>query len=290
MLKQSKAFLRGEIHKMKSALKTVLNKFRIKVKEPVYIPVMSGNILQGKTVFITGGTGSIGLSIAQRCIENGAKVIIAGRTQRKIDTSLECLDGAIGFVLDIQDTSDNMKKFFLKFIDERKLTIDTLINCAGLQVGTAFGNTKEEDYDKTLDTNLKGTYFFSQIFSNYLIENKVHGNILNISSVSGIRPAVSPYMISKWGITGLTEGMAKKLIPYGIVVNGIAPGPVATKMLGLNGRNLDYSRAPAGRYSDPVEVANLAVFMISNMGRMIVGDTVYITGGCGNLTVDDIKY
>ena len=276
---------------MKSALKKILNKFRIKVKEPVYIPVMSGNILQGKTVLITGGTGGIGLSIAQRCIENGAKVIIAGRTQRKIDTSLETLDGgAIGFVLDIKDISNNMKTNFLQFISLHKLTIDTLINCAGLQAGTAFGNTKEEDYDKTLDTNLKGTYFFSQIFSNYLIENNVQGNILNISSVSGIRPAASPYMISKWGVTGLTEGMAKKLIPHGIVVNGIAPGPVATEMLGLDGKNLDYSRAPAGRYSDPVEVANLAVFLISNMGRMIVGDTVYITGGCGNLTVDDIKY
>lgn len=276
---------------MKKYVKKVLNKFRIKVKEPVYIPVMSGNILQGKIVLITGGTGGIGLAIAQRCIENGAKVIITGRNPKKIDTSLKTLDGeAIGFVLDIRDFSDNIKTNFLQFVDEKKLTIDTLINCAGLQAGAAFGNTLEEDYDKTLDTNLKGTYFFSQIFSNYLIENKVQGNILNISSVSGIRPAVSPYMISKWGITGLTEGMAKKLIPYGIVVNGIAPGPVATEMLGLDGKNLDYSRAPAGRYSDPLEVANLAVFLISNMGRMIVGDTVYITGGCGNLTFDDIKY
>lgn len=276
---------------MGSVLKKFLNKFRIKVKEPVYIPVMNGNILRGKTVLITGGTGGIGLSIAQRCINNGAKVIITGRSQKKLDTSLKFLDGeAFGFVLDVRVVSDDMKTNFLQFVDKQKLTIDTLINCAGLQAGVAFGNTKEEDYDKTLDTNLKGTYFFSQIFSNYLIENKVQGNILNISSVSGIRPAISPYMISKWGIQGLTKGMAKKLIPYGIVVNGIAPGPVATEMLGLDGKNLDYSRAPVGRYSDPIEVANLAVFMISSMGRMIVGDTVYITGGCGNLTVDDIKY
>ena len=97
-------------------------------------------------------------------------------------------------------------------------------------------------------------------------------------------------MVSKWGVTGLTEGMAKKLIKYGIVVNGIAPGPVATEMLGLDGLNLDYDNAPAGRYSDPVEIANLAVFMISGMGRMIVGDTVYVSGGCGNLTFDDIEY
>lgn len=128
------------------------------------------------------------------------------------------------------------------------------------------------------------------MFSKYLIERKIQGNILNISSVSGIRPAINPYMLSKRAIIGLTEGMAKKLIKYGIVVNGIAPGPVSTGMLNLDGSDLSNNNAPSGRYSEPVEVANLAVFLISDMARNIVGDTVYITGGCGNLTVDDIQY
>ena len=271
---------------IKSKVKKVLNKFKKVVKEPVYIPVMSGELLKGKTVLITGGSGGIGIAIAKRCIENGATVIITGRNKEKLSRAAQQID-AVPFVLDIQDVL-GMKTAFSSLVQTYK--IDTLINNAGLQAGSQLGNTKEEDFDKTLTTNLKGTYFLSQIFSNYLIENKMKGNILNISSVSGYRPAISPYMVSKWGITGLTVGMAKKLIKYGIVVNGIAPGPVATEMLGLDGKDLNYDKAPAGRYSDPIEIANLAVFLISDMGRMFIGDTVYITGGCGNLTFDDISY
>lgn len=274
--------VKKEIHK-------ILNKLKRVVKEPVYIPVLDGKILEGKTVLITGATGGIGMAIAKRCAENSAVVIIAGRNQNKISKVVNSLNNAVPFVMDIQNI-ENMKQAFLDLVEDKKLKIDTLINCAGLQAGGVFGSTDSMGFDKTLNTNLKGTYFLSQIFSNYLIENNIKGNILNISSVSGCRPAISPYMVSKWGITGLTAGMAKKLIKYGIVVNGIAPGPVATGMMGLDGLNLDYDKAPAGRYSDPIEIANLAVFMVSSMGRMIVGDTVYISGGCGNLTFDDIEY
>lgn len=271
---------------IKSKAKKILSKLKKVVKEPVYIPVMSGELLKGRTILVTGGTGGIGVAIAKGCIENGATVIIAGRNQEKLSKAGQQLN-AIPFALDIQDVP-RMQSAFSSLIQKYK--IDTLINNAGLQAGAQLGNTKEEDFDKTLSTNLKGTYFLSQIFSNYLIENGIKGNILNISSVSGYRPAVSPYMVSKWGITGLTEGMAKKLIKHGIVVNGIAPGPVATEMLGLDGKDLNYDKAPSGRYTDPVEIANLAVFLISDMGRMVVGDTVKISGGCGNLTFDDIGY
>lgn len=271
---------------MKSKLKRMLGGLKKTVKEPVYIPILSGKILEGKTVLITGGTGGIGMAIAKRCVENGARVIIAGRNPDKLEKVLTKID-AIPFVLDIQDVV-NMKSALNKLTEQCK--IDALINNAGLQAGSSFGSTEEIDFDKILGTNLKGTYFFSQVFSNYLIKNGIKGNILNISSASGNRPAISPYMVSKWGIMGLTEGMAKRLIRYGIVVNGIAPGPVATEMLGLDGKDLNYEKAPSGRYADPIEIANLAVFMISDMGRMIVGDTVYISGGCGNLTFDDISY
>ena len=271
---------------IKSKIKKILRKCKVTVNEPVYIPLLSGELLKGKTVLVTGGTGGIGQAIADRCIQNGANVIITGRNQKKLSDLAEKI-GAIPFVLDIQNVADIETSF-----DEliQKYKVDILINNAGTQAGNFLGNTDEKDFDKTLSVNLKGTYFCCQVFSNYLIKNGIKGNILNISSVSGCRPAISPYMVSKWGITGLTEGLAKKLIKYGIVVNGIAPGPVATEMIKSDGSDLNYENAPAGRYSDPNEIANLAVFLISDMGRMIVGDTVYITGGCGNLTFDDIKY
>lgn len=263
-----------------------MNRFTKIKKEPVYIPVVFGELLKNKTVLITGGTGGIGTAIAKRCYENGAKVIIAGRNEEKLLRVANEIE-AIPIVLDMQDIS-NMELVLKKLISTYR--IDVLINNAGVQAGKALGNTLESDFDKTIGTNIKGTYFISQYISNYFIEYGIKGNILNISSVSGNRPAISPYMVSKWGMNGLTEGLAKKLVKYGIVVNGIAPGPVATEMLNLDGTDLKYDIAPAGRYTDPIEVANLAVYLVSDLGRMIIGDTVCISGGCGNLTYDDIVY
>ena len=87
---------------------------------------------------------------------------------------------------------------------------------------TFFPNTNEKDYDTILDTNLKGVYFFSQEIAQYMIRKSIKGNILNIVSSSALRPAISPYIIAKWGERGLTLGMAKKYLPYGIIVNGLA--------------------------------------------------------------------
>lgn len=138
-----------------------------------------------------------------------------------------------------------------------------------------------------MDTNVKGTFFVSQAVGNYMIENRIKGHILNISSSSALRPAWGPYQISKWAIRGFTLGLAEKLQPYGIVVNAIAPGQTATPMLGKDSRDDIYNDyALAGRYIMPEEVANLAVFMVSGMGNMIVGDSVYMTGGSGTITLE----
>ncbi|MDO5390727.1 MAG: SDR family oxidoreductase [Eubacteriales bacterium] len=283
---------------IKSKIKKYLNKLRKVVKQPVYIPVLQGDLLKNKTVLITGGSGGIGSAIALSCIQNGASVIVAGRNKKKLKSTVDQLKSelkfdtqkVIPFVFDMQNVIGAKAKLY-SLVEEYNIErIDVLVNNAGVSAGSSVGDTSEADFDKTLDTNLKGTYFLSQIVSNYMIENHIEGNILNVSSVSGIRPAITPYMVSKWGVIGLTQGLAKKLIKHGIVVNGIAPGPATTEMLGLDGSDLSYDKAPAGRYSAPVEIANLAIFLISDMGRMIVGDTVYITGGCGNLTVDDINY
>ena len=89
----------------------------------------------------------------------------------------------------------------------------------------------------------------------------------------------------------MTLGLAKSLAPYGIVVNGIAPGPTATPMLlGDDTDNIARSRIPSGRFVMPCEIANMAVVLVSDMGRTIVGDIVYMTGGAGVVTFDDVDY
>lgn len=162
------------------------------------------------------------------------------------------------------------------------------MNNAGVINKTNFYNATESDYDNVLDTDLKGAYFLAKYVSEHMRENKIQGNILNISSSSALRPAITPYHLAKWGIRGLTLGLAKELSQYGIVVNAIAPGPTATSMLLAYG-DKDISRvtSPSGRYATTEEIANLAVVLVSNLGKMVNGDTLYATGGCGNLTLDD---
>ena len=143
-----------------------------------------------------------------------------------------------------------------------------------------------------LDTNLKGVFFLSKEIGHYFKDNQIKGNILNIASSSSLRPAASAYTISKWGIRGLTLGLAKVLAPYGITVNGLAPGQTATPMLMENNTegNIISPSVPIGRYALPEEIANMAVILVSDMGRMIMGDIVYMTGGAGVFSNEDMNW
>ena len=177
-----------------------------------------------------------------------------------------------------------------EYLENTKDRIDILVNCAGTNSGDVFGSIREEDFDQVINTNLKGTLFVSQIMANYMTKNKIPGNILNIISTGAFRPANTAYRISKWGVRGLTIGMAKSLIPYGIVVNGIAPGPTATGMLQASNDDLTRLENPAGRMATAEEAAELAVHLVSQAGRLIVGEIVSVSGGAGTITFDDVTY
>lgn len=258
--------------------------------------LLPNQLLIGRTALVTGGTSGIGKEIARAFLNAGANVIITGRNEERLEKAKAELQETAysGFVktivLDNSDVASIPQKIksIIGFLEGH--TLDILVNNAGVGNGGSFRKGTEEEFDKIIDTNLKGTFFLSQIVAKYMKENKVKGNILNISSSSGIRPAISAYMVSKWAIRGFTQGLAKLLIPYDIVVNGIAPGPTATPMLLNNNENLALFTSPSKRYATPEEIANMAVILVSNMSRMIVGDIVYMTGGAGTLTFDDIFY
>lgn len=281
-----------------SKIKKILKRIFTIKKEKVLIPCLEGHYLDNKCALITGGSSGIGYSIAEAFLKNGATVIITGRNKEKLEQAKKSLilsckceeNRIIPEELNISNI-DTIENNLLSIISKLDKKVDIFVNNAGVNGGTAFPHTTEEEYDKVLDTNLKGTYFMSQAIINYMIENKIKGNILNVTSSSALRPVNSPYMISKWGERGLTLGMAKKYLPYGIVINGIAPGPTATPMLKNDDFNDLYRDNSAfERFIAPEEVANIATILVSDMGRMIVGDTVYITGGAGIITYDDIVY
>lgn len=246
----------------------------------------SSTLLQNKVAIVTGGTSGIGYEITKAFIKSGAIVVITGRNEDRLlraCTSISMETNSKGRVYPLVLDNKRVDSFCDKIdaavnlVGSRK--IDILVNNAGL-VGGELDICTEEEYDDIVDTNLKGVFFLSQTFGRYLIKNNIKGNILNIGSSSCLRPAASAYTVSKWGINGLTRGLAKTLVQFGITVNGIAPGLTATPMLMHDGlkEDLALSSSPIGRYIKPEEIANMAVILTSNMGKSIVGDMVYMTG------------
>lgn len=259
------------------------------------VTIGPNELLKGRKALITGGTSGIGYAIASAYLRSGASVIITGRTEQRLENSVKKLaeenpsakDRILFVVMDNKEISS-----FRTLFDNHPILkeIDILVNNAGV-LGGDISIAIEEDYDSILDTNLKGTFFLSQLVARNMKERSIKGNILNIASSSSLRPAASAYTISKWGIRGFTLGLAKVLAPYGITVNGLAPGPTATPMLvGENITEITLDSSLVGRYAMPEEIANMAVFLTSEMGRMIVGDIVYMTGGAGLITLDDTYY
>ena len=269
-----------------------------KKKIPVTVPVLNGNLLNGRTALITGGTQGIGFAVADAFVKNNATVVITGRNLERINTALNALknnnpeksDKIFGIVMDVSkpELFDAKIDEISRLIGGQK--IDILVNNAGIMRGS-FENATENDFNEVLNTNVKGAYFLSRTIAKYMVKNKIAGNILNVASSSSLRPAISPYTLSKWSIRGMTMGLAKSLIKYGIVVNGIAPGPTATPLLVNSAKeNISCKNSPSKRFATAQEIANMAVVLTSDLGKMVVGDIVYMTGGCGNLTFDDINY
>lgn len=279
-------------------IKHLIKAYKSLEPSPIIVKNISpakSEILKGRKILITGGTSGIGYAIAVACVRAGASVVITGRSKDRVEKAVENLKSLVdntssvaGYIMDVSDVNDLTTKISNILHQDQWNNLDTLVNNAGIG-GGVMPNATSEEFDKVLSTNLKGAFFLSQIFAKHLISNKIQGNILNISSSSSVRPAISAYNISKWGLNGLTLGLAKALIPYGITVNGLAPGPCATPMLLKDNSNLSLPNSPIGRYILPEEIANMAVVLISPIGKCIIGDTVFMTGGAGVITFDDIN-
>ncbi len=271
----------------KKIVKNIVMIFKEEKKIPIPSPINTSEVLKGKVVLITGGSGGIGLAMAESFVKSGAKVIIAGTNEEKLRLYCRKIGGVnlSYIVINVKDVKSMPEKIRTAAAMFQENRIDILVNSAGVVTHSDFLDMSEQEYDNIMDINAKGTFFMSQAVAKYMIENRIKGHILNVTSSSALRPAWTPYQMSKWAVRGFTLGAADKLLPYGIVVNAIAPGPTATPMLGKNeGDNIYNATCPAGRYAVPSEIAALATFMVSDMGDMIVGDTFYMTGGSGTVT------
>ena len=250
---------------------------------PIVASVPSQKLLDGKVALIVGATGGIGFAIAKKYIESGCKVILAGTNENKLKKNASELGVDAFEIIDMnkvdlfEEKIDVAEKFYGK--------IDILVFASGIHTkrnDLDFLNVSESEYDSVMNVNLRGAYFICQAMAKKMINNKKTGHILIISSQSALEPSWSPYRLSKKGLSGLIAGIAQKLIPYGIVVNAIGPGPTATGMQDeCVGGSIYTSDNPIERYSMPAEIAEYALLLASHLGDTIVGDTIYMSGGRG---------
>ena len=237
---------------------------------------------RGTKALVTGGSRGIGFGIARRLTLDGVKVVITGRNEKTLREAAERI-GADYIVWDIADT-DVMRENFDR-AKEMLGGLDILVSNAGVltpahEWGMSMLELTPEEWDNVMNVNLRGAYFMMQTAVRHMYENKIRGNVLNIASVAATEPFYGPYCTSKAGVVGLTRGWGKQFAPYGIVINGIGPGPVATEMNGWHeGDPMDHSRIPTGRYLTVEEVSSLAMYMLSDEATQMVGETVMIDGG-----------
>ena len=252
----------------------------VAISTPTY-----GKVLEGKNILITGGSSGIGLAIAKKCAECGAKVLISGRNVSKLDKAVSEIgeDRCKSVVWDLSVVENVQMK-----LDECSKIIGgditVLVNNAGVPPTKFWGNVDEEEWDRIYNTNLKGLFFITQELVKHWkqLPQENYKKIINISSQGGFVGATYPYRMVKWDIRGLTEGLGKALIKDKIIVNGIAPGVVRTAMQIFSlqqGDNLYTNQNLIERVILPEEIAELALFLISDASNAIVGQTIVCDGG-----------
>jgi 3-oxoacyl-[acyl-carrier protein] reductase len=191
-----------------------------------------------RTALITGSTRGIGKETALLLLQKGLNVIISSRSQDNVENVIEEIldkfpskkENILGLKCDVSKHSE--VKTLVNVSVKRFGSIDILVNNAGIVYYKSIINTTEEEWNKTIDTNLKGSFLFTKELLPYMIENKSGGIIINVSSGAGKSgfPNLSAYCASKFGIIGLTEGVAQEVANNNVKVIAICPGGVDTKM------------------------------------------------------------
>ena len=247
-------------------------------------------MLRGKVALITGGTEGMGYATAALFLEEGAKVMITGRSQDKAKKALAKLQrlGEVGFVRgDVSKAADAKR-----MVDTTVSTfgrIDILFNNAGVYLEKVAEDTSEQEWDKIIDTNLKGTFLVSKYAIGYMKKQR-SGSIINNSSDAGlIGNRICPaYCASKGGVTIMTKAMALDYAKMGIRVNSVNPGIIDTPMLA---REVDAApdrkaylakcdeEAPVGRIGRPIEVAKAVLFLASDQSSFVTGAALSVDGG-----------
>ena len=246
--------------------------------------------LQGRVALITGGTEGMGFATAGLFLKEGAKVVITGRSQEKGRKAIRGLSrlGEVEFIRGDVSRSEDAKRMVGRTV-ERFGKLDILFNNAGVYLEKLAEDTTEEDWDRVLDTNLKGTFLVTKFAIPYMKKQR-SGSIINNSSDAGLvgNRACPAYCASKGAITIMTKAMALDYAKFNIRVNCVNPGTIDTPMLACevrassNPKNY-LKRAneehPIGRVGTPEEIANAVLFLASDESSFVTGAALSVDGG-----------
>ncbi|MGB2583202.1 MAG: SDR family NAD(P)-dependent oxidoreductase [Dehalococcoidia bacterium] len=242
--------------------------------------------IQDKVAIVTGGGSGIGQGICYRLAEEGGVVAIfdidfeAGQsTAHEIEKS-----GSKALVLKVDVARAEEVNAAVKEVISAFGRIDILVNNAGVSLLSSVAKMSEEVWDQTIDVNLKSVFLCCRAVIPHMKEHR-YGKILNISSILGLTgsPARAHYSAAKTGVIGLTRGLATELGPHNINVNAIGPGIIDTPMLerdtGSDLRERLRGGVPLRRFGVPLDIANAALFLVSDEASYITGQCLFVCGG-----------
>lgn len=248
--------------------------------------------LQGKAALVTGGSSGIGRAIALAFGREGADVAVNYNRQRgSADEVVQQLQqmGRKGIAVQADVAQVAQVQTMVEQTVQALGKLDILVCSAGLEIREPFLEVTEEHYDLVLNVNTKGTFFAAQAAARQMVKQGHGGRLINISSIHEDVAFLnySPYAISKGGVRMFARTVCQELAPYGITINNIAPGAVATP---INVRTLQNTELleelkaviPLGRLATPEEVASVAVYLASDEAAYVTGSTYYIDGGMTN--------
>ena len=240
-------------------------------------------VLAGKTALITGGSRGLGRALAVTFAAQGARVAFTyARDDEGAEATREAADGEVrAFRVSVLDVAAT--EAMIAEVERAWGGIDVLVNNAGISQNMPLALMEEEDWDRVMDVNVKGTFLTSKAVLRGMIRRR-RGVVLNIGSLVSVRMIEAPihYCASKAAVKGLSEALAKEVARYGIRVLCLAPGLLEDGV----GRNLpDYRLADylkhcsLGRLGGLDEVARFAAFLVSDANSYMSGETVVIDGG-----------
>jgi 3-oxoacyl-[acyl-carrier protein] reductase len=242
--------------------------------------------LKSKTALITGGTKGIGKAIVDLFYKAGAHVIVTGTLAEKKYNFISLYSKSRFEYIQADFSQEQTIQEFVDKVSKQE-KIDVLVNNAGINIVNRNIDTSITEYDAINNVNLKAPYLITREISRIMIQNK-YGRIINISSIWSVlaRPGRSIYSISKCGLVGLSKALSLELAEFGILVNSISPGFTLTELTEKTNTTEELKNLceaiPLKRLAATDEIANLALFLASDLNTYITGQNIIIDGGYSN--------